>query len=199
MSLTILIIAITVLISVKAFSDNGLLDKFILWPRRMQSNPQEYYRLVSYGCIHADWNHLLFNMVSLYFIGKNVEEILGFGYLILYYTALIVSALPSFLKNRNNSFYRSLGASGAVSAVLFFFIYYEPWSTLRIMFIPVDIYCAVYGVVYLAIEIYMSKRGSGNVNHDAHIWGAVYGLFYAFLVDPSHGTNFLYTITHLYR
>ena len=195
MNLTILTIAVTSVISILAFSNNTLIDKLILWPRRMDS-PEEYYRLLTAGFIHADWNHLLFNMFTLYFIGVYAESMLGFGFFTLYLTGIIVSSLPSFLKNRNNSYYRSLGASGGVSAVVFFFIYFQPWNTIRIMFLPIDIYCIVFGGLYLASEIYMSKRGGGNVNHDAHIWGAVYGFAYAILIDPSHGIDFINTITH---
>ncbi|GAA4459708.1 rhomboid family intramembrane serine protease [Nemorincola caseinilytica] len=195
MYLTILTIIVTVIISIMAFSNNELMDKFILWPRRMDS-PQEYYRLLSSGFIHADWNHLLFNMFSLYFVGTYVEMVLGFGFFTLYLTGIIVASLPSFIKNKNNSYYRSLGASGGVSAAMFFFIYFQPWSSVNIMFIPIGIYAIVFGVIYLACEVYMSKRGMGNVNHDAHIWGAAYGLLYGVLIDPTHGAGFIQQMLH---
>ncbi len=197
MSITLIIIAVTVLISVAAFRDESLVNKLILWPRYMD-NPQEYYRLLTSGFIHADWNHLLFNMFTLYFMGSSVESVLGGGIITLYLTGIIVASLPSFLKNRNNSYYRSLGASGGTSSILFFVIYMAPWGRLRLLFIPIGIPCIVFGVIYLLSEAYMAKRGQGNVNHDAHIWGAVYGMLYALLTDPSHGVNFIYTLMHPY-
>ena len=197
MSITLIIIAVTVLISIAAFRDEALINKLILWPRYMDS-PQEYYRLLTSGFIHADWNHLLFNMFSLYFMGGVVEGVLGGGIVTLYLTGIIVASLPSFLKNRNNNHYRSLGASGGTASILFFVIYMVPWGKLRLLFIPIPIPCIVFGVLYLLGEAYIAKRGQGNVNHDAHIWGAVYGLVYALIMDPSHGVNFVNTLMHPY-
>ncbi len=195
MIFTIAVTIITILISIAAFNNETIVNKLILWPRYMDS-PQEYYRLLSSGFIHADWNHLIFNMVSLYFIGQSAEMLLGSGFVTLYLTGIIVSSLPSFLKNRHNSYYRSLGASGGVSSILFFVIYFFPWGKLQIIFIPIGIPCIIYGVLYLIYEAYMSKRGQGNVNHDAHFWGAIYGFLYAIVVDPTHGLSFIAQLTH---
>ena len=190
MTFTIIIVAITVLLSIAAFNNETIINKLILWPRQM-NNPQEYYRLLTSGFIHADWNHLLFNMITLFYMGRWAEYILGAGFLTLYLTGIIIASLPSFLKNRNNSYYRSLGASGGVAAVLFFFIYSTPWSRISMMFIPIGIPSIIFGVLYLVFEAYMAKKGAGNVNHDAHIWGSVYGLFFALLTDPTHGLSFI--------
>lgn len=193
-----LVVAITAIISIIAFSNNALTDKLILWPRRMD-NPAEYYRLLTSGFIHADWMHLMFNMFTLYSIGLFAEMVLGFGFLTLYLTGIIVASLPSFLKNRNNGYYRSLGASGGVSAVIFFFIYNRPWHKIYLFGTEAfGIAAILFGAIYLGSEIYMSKRGGGNVNHDAHIWGAVYGFLYALITDPSHGQDFLRAIAHPY-
>jgi membrane associated rhomboid family serine protease len=197
MILTVIITIITVLISMAAFNNADLVNKLILWPRYMD-NPKEYYRLLTSGFIHADWNHLIFNMVSLYFIGQSAEMLLGGGIITLYLTGIIVSSLPSFIKNRNNSYYRSLGASGGVSSILFLVIYFFPWGKLQIIFIPIGIPCIIYGVLYLIYEAYMSKRGQGNVNHDAHFWGAIYGFLYAIVIDPSHGLSFFNQVMHPY-
>lgn len=190
MTFTIIIVAITVILSIAAFNNETIINKLILWPRQMD-NPQEYYRLLTSGFIHADWNHLLFNMITLFYMGRWAEYILGAGFLTLYLTGIIIASLPSFLKNRNNSYYRSLGASGGVAAVLFFFIYSSPWSRISLMFIPIGIPSIIFGVLYLVFEAYMAKKGAGNVNHDAHIWGSVYGLFFALLTDPTHGMSFI--------
>lgn len=193
MIFTIITIVVTVLISMAAFNNQAIVDKLILWPRYMDS-PQEYYRLLSSGFIHADWNHLIFNMISLYFIGISAESILGMGFLTLYLTAIIISSLPSYLKHRNNSYYRSLGASGGVAAVMFFFIYFAPWSKLYIIFLPIGIPAILFGALYLFYEAYMAKKGGGYMNHDAHFWGAVYGLAYALVIDPTHGKLFINSV-----
>lgn len=191
--IVIITVVITVLISMAAFNNEALANKLILWPRYMDS-PQEYYRLLTSGFIHADWNHLIFNMISLYFIGSSAEYILGMGFLTLYLTGIIISSLPSFLKHRNNSYYRSLGASGGVASVMFFFIYFAPWSKLYIIFLPIGIPAIIFGVLYLIYEAYMAKKGGGYMNHDAHFWGAVYGLAYALVIDPTHGKLFINSI-----
>ncbi len=199
MSYTILILIITVAISIAGFSNEQIINKLILWPRKMD-NPAEYYRLLTSGFIHNDWNHLIFNMITFYFIAPSVEFLMAMigkpseMFVLLYLSAIVISSLPSFVKNRNNSYYRSLGASGGVAAILFFTIYYSPWSLIRILFIPIGIPSILFGVLYLAYEAYMAKRGAGNVNHDAHFIGSVYGLLFALVVDPSHGMSFINAI-----
>jgi membrane associated rhomboid family serine protease len=201
MNFTIIIIIVTVLITIAAFNNDSLMNKLILWPRQMAS-PREYYRLITSGFIHADWNHLIFNMLTLFFFGPTVEMIFGqlgnsFLYVVLYLTAIVVSSLPSFLKNRNNSYYRSLGASGGISAVVFFTIYYFPWTRMGLIFIPfVTIPAIIFAIAYLVYSAVMSKRGTGVMNHDAHIWGSVYGFVFAVIIDPSHGLSFINEIMH---
>lgn len=194
---TLLFVIVTVLTSIAAFNNDALNDKLILWPRRMD-NPAEYHRLLSSGFIHADWNHLIFNMLTLYFAGQVVEGAMGLGieFVIMYLTGIVISSLPSFLKNRHNQYYRSLGASGGVSTVLFFSIYFMPWGRISLMFLPIGIPSILFAVLYLAYTAYMSKRGGDNVNHDAHLWGSLYGLFYAVLIDPSHGRFFINELMH---
>jgi membrane associated rhomboid family serine protease len=201
MSYTIIIIVITALISIAGFNNAKIINKLILWPKKMD-NPAEYYRLLTSGFIHNDWNHLIFNMFTLYFFGSNVQMIIdqvhapGAMFLLLYLSGIVIASLPTFLKNRHNSYYRSLGASGGVASILFFTIYFFPWSRINILFIPIGIPAIVFGGLYLAYEAYMAKRGAGNVNHDAHFWGSVYGLFFAFILDPSHGAILIDQITH---
>ena len=130
MSYTIIIIVITVLLSIAAFNNEEIHDKLILWPRRMD-NPAEYYRLLTSGFIHADWGHLFFNMYALYCFGQSVEMTFGYLhvssvlFLLLYLSGIVIASLPSYMKNRNNSYYRSLGASGGVASVIFFIIYFQ--------------------------------------------------------------------------
>jgi membrane associated rhomboid family serine protease len=131
-------------------------------------------------------------MFTLYSFGQVVEAWgSGLRMIILFATGVIVASLPSFLKNRQNSYYRSLGASGGVASVLFFTIYFAPRSAINIFLIPIDIPMIVFGVLYLIYSAYMSRRGDSTINHDAHFWGSVYGLVFAFVNDPTHGESFI--------
>jgi membrane associated rhomboid family serine protease len=199
MSYTLIIVIVTVLISLSAFRNEALYHKLILWPRKMDQ-PGEYYRLLTSGFIHADYMHLIFNMLALYLFGRNVEVLFMMNgmsvilFPILYLAGIVAASLPSFVKNKDNSYYRSLGASGGVSAVLFSFIYFAPWQTIYIWFIPIPGILAAVG--YLIYSAYMSKRGGDNVNHDAHFWGAVFGFLFTLLFAPDHGQGFLFQLMH---
>lgn len=195
MTFTLIIIIVTAIVSILAFNNAELFNKLILWPRRMD-RPGEYYRLLTSGFIHADYNHLIFNMLSLFFFGSSIENAFSspLVYLFLYLSAIIIASLPSFIKNRNNSYYRSLGASGGVAAILFATVYFAPWAKIYLFFIPIGIPSIVFAILYLIYSAYMSRRGGSSVNHDAHFWGSVYGFLFALLIDPTHGNSFLYQI-----
>lgn len=199
MSITLAVVIITVLISLGAMNNGELMNKLILWPRHMD-NPSEYYRFITSGFIHADYMHLFLNMFALYSFGNIIESyyavLLGSSnmYIIMYLSGIIASSLPSYLKHRNNSYYRSLGASGGVSAVLFAFVYFAPWTIIRIWFIPIP--GIVAAVAYLAYSAYMNKKGTDNIGHDAHFWGAVYGFLFTIVFEPSHGQLFIDALLH---
>ena len=198
MSTTLIIIAITAVISMLALSNANLIRQLILWPPAL-SRDHQYYRLVTYGLIHADPQHLLFNMLTLYFFGQAMEQLynnyLGpAGFAIFYVGGLIVSILPTYLRNRNNSQYRSLGASGAVSAVLFAFILIQPWATIFVFFFPLP--AIVYAVLYVAYSIYMDRRSVDNINHSAHLWGALYGVIFTIVMEPRVIDVFLSSLAH---
>jgi membrane associated rhomboid family serine protease len=185
-SITLIIIAITAVVSVLAFNNIDLIRRLILWPPALDRDHQ-YYRLITYGLIHADPQHLLFNMLTLYFFGRAMEQLynqyLGpFGFALFYVGGLVVSILPTYLRNRNNSQYRSLGASGAVSAVLFAFILINPWATIYVFFFPLP--AIIYAVAYLAYTYYMDHQNQGNINHSAHLWGAAYGVIFTIVMEP---------------
>lgn len=193
MPITLIIIAITCIVSFMAFKNSRLLNDLILWPPAI-TGQREYHRLVTYGVIHADFGHLLFNMITLFFFGRVMEGFytarLGvLGFALFYIGGLVVSILPTYLKNRGNPNYRSLGASGAVSAVLFSFVLLAPWSQIIVLVIPMP--AIVYAVLYTAYSIYMDRRGEGNVNHSAHLWGAAYGMAFTLLVEPRVLAHFL--------
>lgn len=194
MPITLLIIlAATCIVSFMAFNNRRMFDDLILWPPAIERK-HEYYRLVTYGLLHADPMHLLFNMITLFFFGRIMEPIynatLGpFGFGLFYLGGLIISILPTYLKNRRNMNYRSLGSSGAVSAVLFGFVMYAPWTRILVFVIPVP--AIIYAVLYVGYSIYMDQRGQGNVNHSAHLWGAGYGVLFTVLSNPGVLAHFL--------
>ncbi len=194
-TITLSIIVLTSLISVTAFNNHKILDDLIFWPPAITKRHQ-YYRFITCGLIHADFMHLLFNMVTLYFFGQYLEAhymgelgLQHYYYLVLYVGALIVANIPTYIKHRNDTEYRSLGASGAVSAVLFAFVLLRPWTIIQVFFIPIP--AIVYAVLFLVYSAYMSKRGGGHVNHDAHIWGAVFGVVFTIAARPEVINTFL--------
>ncbi len=192
-SYTLAIIAVTALVSWLAFTRPGLMQALVLWPPAV-TRGHEYHRFVGYGLVHADFMHLLMNMVTLYFFGRVMEgfyaEYLGpLGFLMFYVSALVVSALPSYLKHRQDAKYVTLGASGGVSAVLFAFILLRPWETIYLYFIPVP--AILFAVAYTGYSVYMNHRGGDRINHNAHLSGAAYGVLFTVLMEPRVIGHFL--------
>ena len=185
MSITVLLIIVTVGISFLAFNKEELMDRLIFYPPAIAER-NGWVRLFSCGFIHGDIPHLLFNMYSLYLFGEAVELRFGllFGekgkllYLVMYITAIAVAILPTYFKNKHNYHYKSLGASGAVSAVVFCFMIFEPLIGVGLIFIPLYISGFLFGIIYLAVSYALDKRGGGRINHSAHIWGAIYGVVF---------------------
>ena len=184
---TLVLIAATALLSWLAFNNRQLADRLILWPPAI-SRRHEYWRLVSYGFLHADLPHLLFNMVTLYFFGRLIEQVMAqvtgsaLTYPLFYLGALVVSILPSYLRNQQNPNYFSLGASGAVSAVLFAFILIQPWSLIFVFFIPAP--AILYAVFYVGYSIWMDRKGGDRINHSAHLAGAAFGVMFMLAMEP---------------
>jgi len=185
--ITLVLIAITAIVSWMAFNNRKLADRLVLWPPAIDRHRQ-YDRLVTYGFVHADWAHLIFNMVTLYFFGRYIEmamtQVTGswLTYPLFYLAALVVSILPSYLKNQKNPNYVSLGASGAVSAVLFAFILLKPWTLIFVMFIPVP--AIIYAVFYVGYSLWMDHRGGDRINHSAHLAGAAFGVLFMVAMAP---------------
>jgi len=197
MSITLIIIIITAIISFMAFSNHELSNKLIFYPPAI-AKENEWYRFFSNGLIHADIGHLAFNMISLYMFGDLVETIFVqiFGnsgkllYLVMYITALAICLIPTYMKQKENYYYRSLGASGAVSAVVFAGIFLFPDQKIGLFFIPPIIPGFIFGPIYLALTAYLAKRGGGNINHSAHLWGALYGIAFLILMSTALHTGF---------
>ena len=186
MSVTLLLIGVTVALSWFCFERPRLLDRLLLWPPAIQRQHQ-YDRFVTHGFVHADWQHLLFNMITLYFFGRMVERLFApyigaIGFLLFYLSAIVVAMLPTYLRHRHDPQYRSLGASGAVSAVLFVFILAAPWSMIFVFFLPLP--AILYAVLYVGYSAWADRHGSDNINHSAHLAGAAYGVLFTVAMEP---------------
>lgn len=187
LSITLVIVIVTCLVSISAFSNPKIKDDLIFYPPSIRSG--QWYRFFSCGLIHADPGHLIFNMFALYIFGAGqhktgVEytfiEIFGpngkWIYLLMYILALGACLIPTYAKNKDNYHYSSLGASGAVSAVVFVKILFEPVSGIGLFFIPIYIAGFLFGIIYILVSNWMDRKGSGNINHSAHIFGALFGV-----------------------
>ena len=146
----------------------------------------EYWRLISSGFVHANFSHLLFNLLTYYFFAFALERRIGTAHFVtLYALGLLLSNLGTAYRHRNEPDYASLGASGAISAVLFAAIVYFPTSSLYILPIPVPIPAPLFAVLYLGYSYYQSRHSAGRINHDAHISGAITGLAFVAVTDPA--------------
>lgn len=170
------IFVITILVTLLAFSNEKLYDKLMLHPYSVYRG-EKTYTIVTSGFIHKDWTHVFFNMLSYYFFAFKLEAYLGhwqFG--LLYLASLVLSDLPSVLKHKNDFWYHSLGASGAISAVVFSCILFDPRSGIYVFPLPIAIPAVLFGVLYLAYCAYASKQSRDAINHDAHFFGAISGI-----------------------
>jgi len=191
--ITYVLIAFTALVSVPAFTNNR-------WFSRLQFNAwqiyhrREVYRMVTHGFLHANWMHLIVNMLVLLFFGPYVEETLhkilsagaerftGLIYLLFYFSAIFVASAISLFRHREDIWYNAVGASGAVSSVVFFYIFFNPWELIYFYgILPVP--GIIMGGLYLVYSHYMSRRGTDNINHDAHLVGALFGFAFPVMID----------------
>lgn len=195
--MTIIILLITIGISIVAFSNSRLYEKMLFVPYLVH-HKNEYHRFLTSGLIHGDWIHLFVNMFVFYSFGRNVEAYYDFhfgalgnlNFLFLYIGALIFSDISTYAKYREVPQYKSLGASGAVSAIVFASILFDPMSKIILMFfIPLP--GIVLGILYLAFSAYMARQEHGPINHEAHFYGAVFGFVFTLVLKPSLGLEFL--------
>lgn len=210
MTLTIVLIAITTIVSLAALGKAKVMDDLLFYPAWIHDKNQ-FYRFLTYGFVHADLMHLIFNMYAFYLFGDFIEKVFGqlFGpvqgkifYLLLYLLALIASVIPDYKKNMHNYQYRSLGASGAVSAVVFAFIILNPMQGIGLIFLPIFIPGFIFGILFLVISYYLGKRGGSRINHSAHIYGAIFGVIFLLVVGSQFSDfpvlqNFIYQVQHM--
>ena len=192
MIVTYVIIAISVITSLVAFNRPDIFDKLKFNAYAINKH-KEWYRFFSYGLIHADYMHLFINMFVFYSFGGIVESVFQIYfdsqatlfYILLYVGGIAFSSLWDFGKYKNNSYYNAVGASGAVSAILFSSIILYPQGRIFLFFIPIGIPAPIFGILYLAYSAYMAKKGTDNVGHSAHFWGAIYGVVFTIALKPS--------------
>lgn len=201
---TLILILVTATVSVLCFSRHEAFEAmkfsaYNVWHRR------QWHRMISYGAVHGGWGHLLFNMITLYCFGRIVEQYFGaaFGattgpvlYAVLYVTALAVSTIWDLIKFRDDPAYSAVGASGAVSAILFAAILFEPRMGIYIYLIPIPVPAYIFAPLYLIYCIIMARKNMDNIGHSAHFWGAVYGLVFPLLLRPDIFTHFLSQLQH---
>ena len=203
--MTIFIIGLTVLISIFAFNRRDVFDKLKFNAYYIHKD-KDWYRFLSYGLIHADWTHLLINMFVLYSFGEIVEqyfiyyfEFKGYIYLLLLYIGGIgFSTLFDYGKYKNDIYYNAVGASGAVSAVVFASILLYPAGKIFLFFIPIGIPAPIFGILYLVYSAYSAKKGTGNIGHSAHFWGAIFGVVYTVAINPAFFLLFVDYLTGVF-
>jgi len=192
MVLTYIIIFITVAVSTIAMNHEELFSRFRFNAYDVKHS-NHWYRFFTYGFLHAGYIHLFINMLVLYSFGVIVESYFklyfpgkaAFYFVFLYIGGLILSIIPAYGKHKNDVFYNAVGASGAVAAVVFSSIILYPTGKIFLFFIPVPIPAPVFGIFYVAYEYYMAKNGRDNIGHDAHLWGAIFGVIYTLALKPS--------------
>ena len=198
MSLTIIIVIITGLISYQSFENSNLLNKLKHYPYT-EARHKEYHRFLTSGFVHGSWMHLGINMFVLWQFGEIVESIFmqTFGdvmgrinYLLLYFLTIIFADIPTFIKHKDNPHFSSVGASGGVSGILFVYILFAPWQKLWLYGV-LPIPGIVAGIAYLIYSTWASKKGGGRIDHDAHMYGAIFGFLFAIVLRPSFFTNFI--------
>jgi len=200
----LLIVSVTALVSIIAFTNDQLFNRLMLNPYRVYHR-KEWYRVLTHALLHGDWIHLLVNMLVLYSFGRGLVRVLHYYpnplvnttiYIgVLYVSAIVISCLTTIKKHKNNEWFNSVGASGGVSALVFTYIFFDPWQKLY-LFAILPIPGIVFGVLYLVYSQYMRRKAGDNINHDAHFIGAVYGFIFPIILKPDMITVFIQQIAN---
>ena len=203
MSVSVIILIFTCAVSLFAFNQTD-------WMMRLRFNAyqiheqKQWYRFFSYGLVHADWIHLFVNMYVLFSFGRVVEfffaqyfqEKAVIYFIILYIGALCTSVIPAFEKHKKDLYYNAVGASGAISAIVFSSIMFDPLAPMGLLLLPFQFPAVVFGIAYLIYSYYMAKKGGSNIGHDAHFFGALFGIMFTILLNKNIGINFIEQITN---
>ena len=200
MSLTLIIVAITAVVSFGALNNQELFSKLLFQPFVMHDK-DSWYRFLSHGFVHGSIMHLAVNMYVLWMFGTAVEDAYAMStgmphvaYSVLYLGGIVLSSLPGYFKHRQDPEYRAVGASGATSAVVFSFILLHPETKLMLIFLPIPLAAWIFGGLYLAYEWYMSKRGGDGIAHDAHYFGALFGIAFTAVIIPGSVERFIHAV-----
>ncbi|MFA5328798.1 MAG: rhomboid family intramembrane serine protease [Prolixibacteraceae bacterium] len=195
--MTLILIVITVAVSYAAFKSPKLMDQLQFNASKIY-HKKEYHRLITHAFVHANWEHLFVNMIVLFSFGRAIEVYFkyNFGnnqilyYFLLYFGGILASNIYAMIKHRNNYFYNSVGASGAVSSILFAAIFFDPWNKIYFFGI-LPIPGIIFAVLYLVYSYQMSTKQKDNVAHDAHFLGALYGFIFPVLLNPQLFETFI--------
>ncbi|MCX6152880.1 MAG: rhomboid family intramembrane serine protease [Candidatus Kapabacteria bacterium] len=192
---SILVFFTTIILSLYAMTYNQTFyDKYVLSPWRI-AHEKKFYLMISSGFLHADIAHLIFNMMTFYFFAFKLEQQVGsFKFLIIYLGSMILADLTTIIKFKDTPSYRSVGASGAISGVLFSIILFLPEMRVGVFFIPFGIPAPIFAVLYLAYCYYAARNSQDNINHDAHLWGALGGVILTIIVEPAVLSHFIHKI-----
>ncbi|MEY3369037.1 MAG: hypothetical protein RI973_2192 [Bacteroidota bacterium] len=203
MTITLILIIATCLISYQALNNHEMQHKLLHYPY-IEDKSNEYYRWLTACFVHGSWLHLGINMYVFYGFGEQVEfrflELFGpvmgrINFLLLYLTTAVMANIPTFFRHRNNQAFRSVGASGAVSGILFVFILFEPWARLGLFFvIPVRAILAAF--LFLIYSSYAGRQSNDMIDHEAHFYGAVFGFSFAVALKPSLFSDFVQKIIY---
>lgn len=205
MSVSLIIIALTVGLSLLAFQNAAFFEKALFRPYLMKHH-NEWWRWISSGFIHLDYGHLFVNMLSFYFFGAYVESAFGvitessngIMFLIFYLSAIVVSGMYDYNRHQDQYAYSALGASGAVSAVIFSYVMFDPFGSIYLYFF-IKLPAWMFGLLYLFYEYYMGKKQMDNIGHNAHFFGAVYGLLFPVIIHPATGLAFVQKFAALFQ
>lgn len=201
MPIHIIIIAIIAIVSIVGFNNPQFLNKYMFNAYQVMHRHQ-YYRLITHGFLHANWTHLLVNVFVLWSFGGGLLDYFDqafpgrstFLFILLFFSSLVISSLYSLTKEKNNHHYNALGASGAVSAILFASIFFNPLGKVY-LYAVLGIPGILFGIIYLIFERYSMGKGNDNIGHDAHFYGAVYGLLFPVVINPNLIFHFFHQLT----
>lgn len=197
-SITVMLIILTALTSFNGINNATFLERWMFIPYKIKHD-KEWYRFISSGFIHKDYMHLLFNMFTFYFFGGVVEQILaykfglvigGIVFVLFYLMGIVISSIPTYLKNQDNSYYRALGASGGTAATVFASIIILPLSDICLF----GILCLpgfLLGILFLLYSYFKGKNQDDAINHDAHLYGAIFGIVFILIVSPGSAITFV--------